>query len=328
MWCQAGGDPWRTTLRQPWPHVRTPPAPVLALWSGGLVLARSWARTAVRHWLAKGRPPQEPPVRHQRRAWAYEVPRQRGPPRQAVPVETCGPGLVGGVGRWGQGPPLALASAATALGTRGGVGVGSVVERGGAMPVAWVGLPATPPMPGGGGAGGRRSPATGRASGWRSGAGLRRGCGGGSSRGAGRRLGAASRGALCGLLRCAAGAPCRALCPSQGPGGVAGAPPGSTRGGHGRGPCGPCGRAARRPPGGGGRRCRRRPGRRPGRSGGRGAHRALQGPSGLGGRGPARGGALPTALPGGGGPGRVPRGGGAGWAGPPPRRARCAPGWT
>src|SRR4029434_1790475 len=85
---------------------------------------------------------QEQTVRQQLREWYYEVPRKRGPKRQALHVETCFPvWLVCGVSWW-QGTQLALALDATALGTRFVVLAVSVVYRGWAIPVAWVVLPA------------------------------------------------------------------------------------------------------------------------------------------------------------------------------------------
>ena len=54
MFCQAGFDQWLTTILQHLSHLSKPQAPVLALWSFGMVLARSCALTAGRPWLAKG----------------------------------------------------------------------------------------------------------------------------------------------------------------------------------------------------------------------------------------------------------------------------------
>src|SRR5262245_52795190 len=140
--CQAGFAHWRTTIRQHVPHVSTPQATVLTLWSCGMVRARSCALTAVSHWLAQGRQRQEQPVRQLRRAWYDAVPRKRGPKRPAVPVEPCFPVLLGGVVSGGQGTQLALAIDATALGERlVGLAV-SGVSRGWARLVAWVVLPA------------------------------------------------------------------------------------------------------------------------------------------------------------------------------------------
>ena len=118
MFCQAGFDQWLTTIMHQLSHVSKPQAPVLALWSFGMVLARSCALSAVRHLLAKGMQRQEHTGRQQLRAWYDEVPRKRGTQRQALAVETCFPVLLGWVVRWWHGTPLALALDATALGTR------------------------------------------------------------------------------------------------------------------------------------------------------------------------------------------------------------------
>ena len=118
MFCQAGFDPWLTTITTHLPQVSKPQATVLALWSLGMVLARSCALTAGRHLAAKGMQRQEPTVQQQRRAWDDDAPRKRGPQRQTLQVETCFLLLLGWVGSWWQGPQLALAIAATALGAR------------------------------------------------------------------------------------------------------------------------------------------------------------------------------------------------------------------
>ena len=54
MFCQAGFDQWLTTIMQHLSHLSKPQATVLALWSFGMVLARSCALTAVSQLLAKG----------------------------------------------------------------------------------------------------------------------------------------------------------------------------------------------------------------------------------------------------------------------------------
>jgi hypothetical protein len=142
MFCQAGFDQWLTTIMQHRSHLSKPQAPVLALWSFGMVLARSCALSAVSHLLATGMRRKEQTVRQQWRAWYYDVRRKRGAKRQALHVETCFPLLLGGVVRWWPGTQLALALDATALGRRFVVLAVSVVYRGGAIPVAWVVLPA------------------------------------------------------------------------------------------------------------------------------------------------------------------------------------------
>ena len=67
MFCQASFDQWLRTIMQHLPHLSKPQATVLALWSFGMVLARSCALTAVSHLLAKGLKRKEQPVRQQLR---------------------------------------------------------------------------------------------------------------------------------------------------------------------------------------------------------------------------------------------------------------------
>jgi hypothetical protein len=105
-------------------------------------LARSWARSAVSTLLAAGMQRNEPTVRQRRREWSDDAQRKRGTKRQALRGETGGPLVLGWGVRWWHGTPLALAIAATTLGQRLVVRAIRVVERGGAIPVAWVSLPA------------------------------------------------------------------------------------------------------------------------------------------------------------------------------------------
>src|SRR5262249_2441324 len=119
-----------------------PQATVLALWSFGMVLARSCALTAVSHLLAKGMQRQEQTVRQQLREWYYDVPRKRGAKGQALHVATCFPVFLASVVIWGRGTQLAVAMDAAALGARFVVLAVSVVYRGCAIPVGWVVLPA------------------------------------------------------------------------------------------------------------------------------------------------------------------------------------------
>src|SRR2546430_13459704 len=142
MFCQAGFDQWLTTIMHHLSPLSKPQATVLALWSFGMVLARSCALTGVSHLLAKGMQRKEQTVRQQLREWYYDVPRKRGTKRQALPVETCFPVVLGWVVSGWRGTQLALALDATALGTRCVVLAVSVVSRGCAIPVAWVVLPA------------------------------------------------------------------------------------------------------------------------------------------------------------------------------------------
>ena len=83
MFCQAGFDQWLTTIMQHLSHVSKPQATVLALWSLGMVLARSCALTAVTAFLAAWLRRQEQTVRQQLREWCDEADATRGDQRQA-----------------------------------------------------------------------------------------------------------------------------------------------------------------------------------------------------------------------------------------------------
>jgi hypothetical protein len=69
MFCQAGFDQWRTTIMQHLSPLNKPQATVLALWSFGMVLARSCALTAGSPVLSKGMQRTEQTVRQQLREW-------------------------------------------------------------------------------------------------------------------------------------------------------------------------------------------------------------------------------------------------------------------
>src|SRR2546423_4587527 len=109
MFCQAGFDQWLTTIMQHLSHLSKPQATVLALWSFGMVLARSCALSAVSYLLATGMRRHEQTVRQQLREWYYEAKRKRGAKRQALRVETCFPLLLGWVVSGWQSTQLALA---------------------------------------------------------------------------------------------------------------------------------------------------------------------------------------------------------------------------
>jgi hypothetical protein len=143
MSCHPRVTAWTTIIRAHLPHLTKPQATVLALWSLGMVLARSCALTAVSAFLATWLHRNEDAVRQQLREFCYETTAKRGPARQELVVETCFvPLLAWVVDQW-EGPQLALALDATTLGTRFTVLVLSVVYRGCAIPVAWTVLAAT-----------------------------------------------------------------------------------------------------------------------------------------------------------------------------------------
>jgi hypothetical protein len=145
MSCQSRLAEWTAVIRTHWPLLSQPQATVLALWSLGMVLARSCALTAVAVLLAGWLRRQEQTVRQQLREFCDEVEAKRGVQRQALAVEPCvGPLLRWVLSGW-QGTQVALALDATTLGTRFTVLAIRVVYRGGAMPVAWTILPANVP---------------------------------------------------------------------------------------------------------------------------------------------------------------------------------------
>src|SRR5262249_19158357 len=105
-------------IRAHLPHLSKPQATVLALWSLGMVLARSWAFTGVSAFLATWLGRKEPTVRQQLREFCYEAAAKRGPARCALAVEPCFEPLLGWVVAQWEGTQLALALDATTLGTR------------------------------------------------------------------------------------------------------------------------------------------------------------------------------------------------------------------
>jgi Transposase DDE domain len=137
MSCQNAVYQWTTEVATHLPHLSQPQVAVLALWSLGMVLARSCALTAVAHLLAVGLERKANSVRQQLREFCYEAQAKRGAQRQALAVASCFAPLLGWVLSWWAGQQLALAIEATALGARFVVLTVSVVYRGCAIPVAW-----------------------------------------------------------------------------------------------------------------------------------------------------------------------------------------------
>src|SRR5216683_2509634 len=143
MSCHPRVTEWTYTIHAHLPHLTKPQATVLALWSLGMVLARSCALTAVSAFLATWLGRKEQTVRQQLREFCYEATAKRGTARCALAVEPCFvPLLAWVVDQW-EGTQLALALDATTLGTRFTVLALSVVYRGCAIPVAWTVLAAT-----------------------------------------------------------------------------------------------------------------------------------------------------------------------------------------
>jgi hypothetical protein len=142
MSCHPRVTEWATTIQTHLPHLSKPQIMVLALWSLGMVLARSCALTAVSACLAPWLHGKENTLRQRLREFCYEAPAKRGKARQAVVVESCFAPLLAWVLSLWEGTQLALALDATPLGDRFTVLVISVVYRGCAIPVAWTVLTA------------------------------------------------------------------------------------------------------------------------------------------------------------------------------------------
>jgi hypothetical protein len=117
MSCHPRVTEWTTILRAHLPHLTKSQATVLALWSLGMVLARSCALTAVSMFLATWLHRKEDAVRQQWREFCYEATAKGGTARQELVVETgFVPLLAWVVDQW-EGTQLALALEATTLGT-------------------------------------------------------------------------------------------------------------------------------------------------------------------------------------------------------------------
>ena len=144
--CHPRVTAWTTVIQAHLPHLSTPQATGLALWSLGMGLARSGALTAVSAFLATWLRRKEPAVRQPWRECCDEATATRGTQRCALAVEPCFVPLRRWVVDQWEGTPLALALEATTLGTRLTVLAIRVVSRGCAIPGAWTVLAATAPQ--------------------------------------------------------------------------------------------------------------------------------------------------------------------------------------
>src|SRR5437870_10175397 len=109
MSCQSRIAEWTAVIRTHLPMLSQPQATVLALWSLGMVLARSCALTAVSAFLATWLKRKEPTVRQQLRELCYEATAKRGTTRCALAVEPCFVPLLAWVVEQWEGTQWALA---------------------------------------------------------------------------------------------------------------------------------------------------------------------------------------------------------------------------
>ena len=130
---------WETTVSRYMPHLSRPQAYVLALWSYGMVLAKSCGITSVAALLAKLLDVSYSTMRQRLREWCYDAEDKKGEKRQEVDVTLCFAPLLSWVLSWWskQVHNLALGMDATTLSDRFTVLAISVLYRGCAIPVAW-----------------------------------------------------------------------------------------------------------------------------------------------------------------------------------------------
>lgn len=139
MSCPEALSQWETQVSTHLPHLSRPQARVLALWSYGMVLAKSCGITSVVAILAPLLQQSESTVRQRLREWCYPSKHKKGTHRQALEVRSCFAPLLGWVLSWwdlGE-HRLALAMDASTLSDRFTVLAISVLYRGCAIPVAW-----------------------------------------------------------------------------------------------------------------------------------------------------------------------------------------------
>ena len=139
MTCSERVSQWTATVSRHLPHLSRPQASVLALWSLGMVLARSCGLSQVSVLLALLLGQSEETLRQRLREWYYPAPDKTGKQRRTLEVATCFAPLLRWVLAWWpeEHQELALALDATTLGQRFTVLCVSVLVRGCAIPVAW-----------------------------------------------------------------------------------------------------------------------------------------------------------------------------------------------
>jgi hypothetical protein len=138
---------WTQTVSTQFPHLSKPQAAVLALWSFGMVLARSCALTAVANALAPLLGGSFNTTRERLRDWYKAAGDKSGEKRCDLDVTSCFAPLLRWILADWPGRRVALALDATSLFDRLTVLSLSVVYRGTAIPVAWKVVRANVPHP-------------------------------------------------------------------------------------------------------------------------------------------------------------------------------------
>src|SRR5947209_17338456 len=91
---------WEQTVSRHLPQLSRPQACVLALWSYGMVLAKSCGITSVVALLAPRLVQSESTLRQRLREWCYPSEQKKGTQRQALEVSSCFAPLLGWVLSW------------------------------------------------------------------------------------------------------------------------------------------------------------------------------------------------------------------------------------
>ncbi len=130
---------WKKTVSTYFGHLSGPQARGLALWSFGMVLAKSCGITSVVGLLAPLVENSESNVRQHLREWCYDAKDKKGEHRQQIDLSLCFAPLLCWILSWWTVDErrLALAMDASNLSDRFTVLCISVVYRGCAIPVAW-----------------------------------------------------------------------------------------------------------------------------------------------------------------------------------------------
>ncbi len=100
MSCPEALSQWETQVSTHLPHLSRPQARVLALWSYGMVLAKSCGITSLVAILAPLLKQSESTVRQRLREWCYPIKHKKGTHRQALEVRSCFAPLLGWVLSW------------------------------------------------------------------------------------------------------------------------------------------------------------------------------------------------------------------------------------
>src|SRR2546425_9619870 len=106
MSCQRAVYQWTEVVTTHLPHLSNPQARVLALWSVGMVLARSCAVSAVSTFLARGLERKANTMRQQLREFCYEASANLGNPAKGSKAKTSFRRWLGGVVGGGRGRNL------------------------------------------------------------------------------------------------------------------------------------------------------------------------------------------------------------------------------